>query len=159
MRGGNGLLAVLTLGGAVSAAGGAVVIDMPPPPARPPAIESPEPPESAPALRLGDVALRRYAGIRYAPSCTSVASPGWWGWPYRRVGFGFGVDPSWAWSWNRGWNCGWGWGWGRGWNAWGFPSWCGTGLRSPYFGYSRFLRPQRSIHWTGAGFPGRGRWR
>ncbi|MHC4587791.1 MAG: hypothetical protein ACYTAQ_00310 [Planctomycetota bacterium] len=154
---------MLTLGGAVSAAGGAVVIDMPAPPAATRSgIESPEPPESAPAPKLGDVALKRYARARHEPSYSSMASPGWWGWPYGSFGYGFGVSPSvgWGWpgwGWNRGWNCGWGW--GRGWNAWGFPSHYGWGLRSPYFGRSRFYRPQHSIHWTGAGFPGRSRWR
>jgi hypothetical protein len=150
------LAPVLVLGGVVSATGGATIIDMPAPPAAARSgDEVQEPPESAPAKTLGEVALDRYGGQRYTPAYTSMSSPAWWGWPYGRYGFGYGAITNWGWGWPRGW--------GRGWNAWGFPysgfssCWGGWGFGSPFIGGYRF-RPLHFGHrWRGTGLSFRGR--
>jgi hypothetical protein len=146
MRGGIRLLAVLTIGGVVSAAG-AVVIDMPPSPAVARIGADPtEPSGTAPPQELGDVALQRYARARHEPSYTHPASPAWWGWPYGRFWYGYGLAPSWGWGW---------FGWGRPYHGFSLHR-CGYGFRQPYGGGSRFRVPYRGARWRGARFTFRG---
>jgi hypothetical protein len=137
------LAPVLVLGGVVSATGGATIVDMPPPPthADRSSAEVREPSGRATTKTPGEVALDRFARQRRTPAYTSMASPGWWGWPYGRYGYGFGASPHWGWG--RGWPQGW----GRGWYGWGYPfggfspNWGSWGFRSPHIGRRRFRSP------------------
>jgi hypothetical protein len=133
------IVAVLTLGG-VSEVRGGVVIDMPAPPVTAGTdAERTEPSGSAEALKLGDVALSRFARSRWRPSYTSMA-PGWWGRPHERHGYGYGYrygfHPFFPWVWN----------------GWGYPYY---GFY-PYHGH-HFYGPRWGYRWRGPRFTFRGR--